>query len=246
MYMKRINLLMSFLVVMVITSCSNYGTKLEFNGGELYYTKNVNKEDAEKLGKYLVKSEFFNGRPKTVQLNILNDTFQFRMVVKEGNEKDQATIDLMKVFAGDISRDVFNGKIVELHMCDKYLKTIKIVQAENRGQKLDFNGGELYYTSNVTEAEAQKLGKFLVDNEFYDGNPKTVQLNKEGDTYQFRMVIKKGLENDPGTLISIKAMLSLISTQVFNNANVVAHLCDEYLTTIKVVNPIPVPTENKE
>jgi hypothetical protein len=57
------------------------------------------------------------------------------------------------------------------------------------GTKLEFNGGELYYTNNVTEAETKKLGEYLVKEGFFDGVRKTVQLDESGATYQFIFLI---------------------------------------------------------
>ncbi len=83
--MKKQNFLTTTLILTVLLAvglaCSSYGTKLDFNGGELYYTDNVTEADAKKLGDYLVKSGFFGGRQVTVQLDKAGATYQFRMVV---------------------------------------------------------------------------------------------------------------------------------------------------------------------
>ena len=59
--------------VLFIAACNNYGEKLKFNGATLYYKSPVTLEDANKLGEYLVETDFFDGTPKTLQLN-KNDT----------------------------------------------------------------------------------------------------------------------------------------------------------------------------
>jgi hypothetical protein len=109
-------------------ACSNYGTKLDFNGGEVYYTDKVTEAEAKKLGEYLVKEEFFDGKPKTVQLDKAGSTYQFRMVVQKEKQNDEGTIELMKTFAGQISADVFNDAPTELHICDESLKTVRVVK----------------------------------------------------------------------------------------------------------------------
>ena len=70
------------------------------------------------------------------------------------------------------------------------LLTIPMLGCNSLGTKLEFNGGELYYTKNVNEAEARKLGEYLVNEKFFDGAKKTIQLDKSGDTYLFRAVVK--------------------------------------------------------
>ena len=109
-------------------ACSNYGTKLDFNGGEVYYTNNVTETEARKLGDYLVKEEFFDGKPKTVQLDKSGSTYQFRMVVQKEKQNDPNTVELMKAFAGQISSDVFGNAPTELHICDESLKTVSVVK----------------------------------------------------------------------------------------------------------------------
>ena len=59
---------------------------------------------------------------------------------------------------------------------------------EEYGTLIEFNGTELYYTENVTEDVAIRLGDYLVDEEFADGSEKTVQLDKRDGTYQFRLI----------------------------------------------------------
>lgn len=70
--------------------------------------------------------EFADGSEKTVQINKSNNTYEFRLVVKKGIEQDQEYIDMFKVFAADLSTDVFNGEQVDVHLCDEYLNTLRV------------------------------------------------------------------------------------------------------------------------
>jgi hypothetical protein len=103
------------------------------------------------------------------------------------------------------------------------------------GEKLEYNGGELYYTKNVTETEAKKLGDYMVKEGFYDGTKKSVQLDKDGSTYQFRMVVLKDKQNDPATAATMKTVANELSQNVFNNAPTEVHICDDQLKTLQVV-----------
>lgn len=111
-----------------LSSCTNYGTKLKFKKGELYYTKNATKEEAEKLGNYLVAQNFFtDDHAITVQLDRAGDTTLFRFVVKdEFISKDDYAAQAAS-FCNSLSKDVFNNKPVIIHFCDDHLKTKKIV-----------------------------------------------------------------------------------------------------------------------
>ena len=105
------------------------------------------------------------------------------------------------------------------------------------GTKLEFNNGELYYTDNVTEADAKKLGDYLVKNRFFSGRKITVQIDKAGATYQFRMVVVPEKQNDELTFMVLKAFVRGISKDVFDGAPTELHICDDGLKTLKVLNP---------
>lgn len=105
----------------------------------------------------------------------------------------------------------------------------------SRGKALEFNGGELYYTKAVTEAEARKLGDYLVQGKFFDGTKKSAQLNKEGAAYEFRVVVKKGAETDEQNAVLFQQISQELSQNVFGGAAVNVHLCDDQLKTLRVI-----------
>ncbi|MDR2651182.1 MAG: hypothetical protein LBC68_02540 [Prevotellaceae bacterium] len=109
---------------------------------------------------------------------------------------------------------------------------------KNHGTEKTINGVQYFYTSNVTEtelyelADALKIFGFEVTN---DDEGKTVQLNKTGDTYEIRAVIKKGLELDDEFCDMAKKIAKYVSHNVFDDAYVEFHLCDEHLETVRVL-----------
>ncbi len=105
---------------------------------------------------------------------------------------------------------------------------------EGYGEKLEFNGTDVYYTDMVTEAEAQKLGEYLLSSEFADGAEKSVQLSKRDSIYLFRMVVVDGVTKDSANDISFMALAWTLSAQVFNNAPVELEACDNRFGTLRV------------
>jgi hypothetical protein len=95
----------------------------------------------------------------------------------------------------------------------------------------------MYYTKNATEADAKKLGDYLVKEGYFDGKPKTVQLDKSGSTYQVRMVIQKESQTDPKILEALKTFAGQISSEVFANVATEIHICDDSLKTVQVIKP---------
>lgn len=221
---------------------STFGTLLNFNNGELFYTAGVSKEDAENLGKYLVDEGFFDGVKKTVQIAKKGDTYLFRMVVKKGKETDESYLKIVRSFAGELSEKIFHRSPVAIHLCDASLETLKAVEmgeaASPFGTKLEFNGGDLFYTERSTPEQATKLGNYLVKENFYDGRRKTVQLNKSGTTYEFRMVVQKGMDENEDFIKTMKSVAKELSENVFNGDKVEVHLCDDQLETLRVVIPL--------
>ena len=108
-------------------ACSGNGTKLDYNGGELFYTSNVTEAEAKKLGDFLVKEQVFSGKRATVQLDKAAGTYQVRMVIIPEKQNDAVYQGLLKTFAGQISSEVFNNGATEIHICDDSLKTLKVV-----------------------------------------------------------------------------------------------------------------------
>ena len=120
---------LSFAVLaFVLSSCgANHGKEKNFKGVQLFYTDAVTEAEADALGAYLIEQEFADGEEKTVQLNKTGKTYEFRMVVKKGIEKDQENISMFKIVAAELSANVFKGEPVEVHICDDQLKTIQVV-----------------------------------------------------------------------------------------------------------------------
>jgi len=109
-----------------------------------------------------------------------------------------------------------------------------IFSIDGYGDKLEFNGTDVYYTELVTEAEAQKLGDYLVEAEFADGRDKSVQLSKRDSVYLFRMVVMDGLTKDSSNDITFEAMALTISYKVFDSAPVELEACNDTFETLRV------------
>jgi hypothetical protein len=130
--MKNNNIISGILVIALLLGvglgCSQHGTKLEFNGGELYYTANVTADEAQKLGDSLVEWGVFDGERKSVQLDKSDSTYQFRAVIKTELRNDKSYAKKLKLFAAQLSSEVFDEEPVEIHICDENFKTIRVVK----------------------------------------------------------------------------------------------------------------------
>jgi hypothetical protein len=223
------------ILLFVLVSCSNYGKEKIYDGTELYHTDKVTDAESDALGKYLVDNKFADGKTKTVQLTKSDNTYQFRMVVKEGIDKDTAYAKTAKFLATMLSAQVFNGSPVEVQLCDDQLATLKTLTSDDFGKMKNFDGVGLFHSKNITDAEFNAMGNYLVSSKFADGRAKNAEITKSGNIYQFKFVVKKGIDKDPSYLENGKAFASQLSSGVFNGAPVEVLMCDDYFNTLVVL-----------
>ena len=110
-----------------------------------------------------------------------------------------------------------------------------LIGCSSYGKKLDFNGTEVYYTSKVEKADAEKLGDYLVKSKFADGGKKSIQLTKEKDIFVFRMVTTREAAESKMYETVFKLFTKTISDSVFNKQPVDFHVCDNTFNTLKVI-----------
>jgi len=63
--------------------------------------------------------------------------------------------------------------------------SVMLAGCQSFGKKLEFNKGELYYTDSVTEAEANKLGEYLVKGEFSTAKRRRCKSTKRAARISF-------------------------------------------------------------
>ncbi|MDP8216533.1 MAG: hypothetical protein P9L98_04380 [Candidatus Kaelpia imicola] len=128
---RILNYLCIICLLLLNLSCSKtdseWGRSIKYKGSDLYYTSKITKDDAKRLGDYLFEAGFFHEDFKgSSQITKDNDTYQFRIVVNESSLNDKDFIKNAAMFAATISKGVFDGNQVEIHLCDKNFKTVNI------------------------------------------------------------------------------------------------------------------------
>ena len=102
------------------------------------------------------------------------------------------------------------------------------------------NGGSLFYTSDVTEEEARRLRDYLLKIKTFQDEPTIAQLTKEGEVYQLRVAVEKGViekkrsAEEMGPVEAAGLLAGEVSKEVFNGAKVEWHLCDDKLKTLRI------------
>lgn len=125
--MKKLALI--FLVALILSSCNNYGTKIEYGQGELYYTANVTELEARNLGKYLNDVGMFpKGKEVSYQLDKSGENYIVKMPISdEKYVNDAAYLTDIQIVGGLMSKDVFTNKPVDFWLCDDGFNTLKVV-----------------------------------------------------------------------------------------------------------------------
>lgn len=164
------NIIRSFLMFAMLStliySCSSgFGKEKKFNGVQLFYTSKITEAQADKLGNYLVTGGFADGEYKTVQITKTGNTFEFRMIVKEGIEKDVEYIEVFKSFARELSQNVFNGEQVDIHLCNDKLKTLRVIIQSNLLNTTSSSETSLDKTTESTNSEALLPSDILADDD---------------------------------------------------------------------------------
>jgi hypothetical protein len=114
---------------------------------------------------------------------------------------------------------------------------LSLASCDSYGKKVEINSkSEVFYKDDATEAEARKLGDFLLKRNFFDNrNEKSVQLSKDSGVYVVRFVVDKaGYEGDKeNTLLGFRVWQMWISEDVFNNARTRVVLVDDQFNDLE-------------
>lgn len=106
--------------VIWLSSCSEYGRRLEFNNGEVFYSKQVRYNEALHTGRLLAKNNmYFDGRPKSVQLDKRDGRYILRVVEPNTNSTKP-----YQNLAYLLSKDVFHAP-VDVELCNERFKSLR-------------------------------------------------------------------------------------------------------------------------
>lgn len=120
------------LLLMVLSSCTDYGKKVKAEGtkGEVFYKGDgVTESDAKKLAAYLTEIKYFDNSDKSVQLVKAKDGgYDVRFVIDEKKLKEKEGVeDAFVAIGAMISKEVFGNQPVNVCLADTKMKDIKIL-----------------------------------------------------------------------------------------------------------------------
>ncbi|MCC7437929.1 MAG: hypothetical protein IT211_05475 [Armatimonadetes bacterium] len=114
---------------------------------------------------------------------------------------------------------------------------IAVSGCSKHGKGLEVGKGTLYYTENVTEDQAKKLGEALQKSSHFADKEWKAQIDKSGALWKFRMVEDAGKVNDPTFKVWVTNYNLQLSKLAFNDGKVQIDLCDDDFNTLKTFPP---------
>lgn len=97
----------------------------------------------------------------------------------------------------------------------------------NYGNELEYGDAILYYTNDIPQGDAIRLGNFL-DTEGFFMDDKTAQLTTRNDTLLVRLIATDPEKEIPGSSAQALDQMSIILTEsVFEGDPVVIEVCDQ-------------------
>jgi hypothetical protein len=246
----------------LLLNCSK-SKSLELSNGTLYYDgKNITIEEATKLRDYINFNSICNiGKNRKTRIEKNNNQYDFyiqelSLIPEELNLLDEVerkkvldnwnnTDNLKRNFLNismELSTDIFHNKTVNIHFCDINWKSIVYVKGVIlKASKLEYkDGSSLYYSNYISGEDAQSFYKWLGEalglNKRKTGNPAVFSLHKNNGVYQFRLIIRSGMEKDSKFIDSCKACSKTISDIVFKGSRVDVYLIDENWKSIQIVS----------
>lgn len=113
-----------------------------------------------------------------------------------------------------------------------FLLFLSSCQLFNRGEKLMFGLGEVYYKDGIRKDEAEKFGNYLYQKDIFDENSsKIIQLVRKNDTATMRVVTHPEYIHKAGYQGNMRFLAAELSSTVFNNQPLNCELTNEYLNT---------------
>jgi membrane associated rhomboid family serine protease len=223
---------------MGMTGAEIGGPQVKHGNLEVFYTNGATKAEADRLAAYLVKEWGVTPTTISVQLKKAGEGYQFRMVVKKDSQKDPNAQKQLEILGAMISRDVFEGAPIEVHACDEYLKTLKAFPPRPDIRYGVVEGKvEVYFAADVSKADAQRFAKYIASVHGIVPSQLSFKLANRGPIVEVHMVIRPEVLNDPAVIADLRRLRNDIAANVFPNATVEMHLCDQFLNVARVLQP---------
>lgn len=248
-----IKLFAASICLLALTSCTNYGTKVTFEGnkGEVYYKGDgVTEADAKAVGKFLEDAQFFQKDDKTRSVQITKDSGRIKarfVVDKKAIEAMPDADNNFAIIGAAMSKDVFNNTPVDVIYTDDYFKDIKtipykpaVLSAVNFSDEISkmnkkaSDNNTLYYSKDISSEQADSISDYLVKSGFFsaDGNIDLIVSKIISGGFHIKFPIKASFNNTDG-LQKVDDFGKEIKKELFPDVPVELEVLGENMTSVK-------------
>jgi len=103
-----------------------FGAKFNCHTIEIYYKDNVTEKEVTRLCTNLRDSRE-GAKGVSIQLSKKDNTYVVKFVIIEEMQAEQDIVSTLESLASDFSKDVFENKPVEVHICDAGFNTVTVL-----------------------------------------------------------------------------------------------------------------------
>jgi hypothetical protein len=178
--LKKLHLMRKILffllpVMVAFSSCDDYGKKVAVGQSEVFYKGDgVTKENAEKLGEFLVKNKLFDKEQKSsAQITKDSNTYFVHLVMDAKTMDPSVKLNMWKLQA-DLSKDVFGGATARFAFTDDHLKDQEVLAPV--GKVKEANTSVTFDSKDFSAQAMQSLAAFLLQK-------KLLTADKEADLF---------------------------------------------------------------
>lgn len=214
----------------------DFGKLKTFNNGEVFYEAAVKEEYVDRLGNYLVKTEFFDGNARSVQ--ILDDGISYivKFIVSDSLLTAKNYLRQVSYFTYELSFNVFDGKPVDIHLSNNYFLTKKVIKYHRLGERIVSGNDVMYYLPSINKETADKFMAYLTESGFLNGDGKVVMIKTHEGVFNFLYPIEEGYENDQEYLGIVSEFATQISNEFLNGERIIIYLTDLYFDELRAIS----------
>lgn len=209
------------------TSQTPQFNRLTYMQNELYYGAGVSQEQAQGVGEYLVREQYFtDDQSSTVILDISAGRYELGFVFDPDYLDVPLTLMEFGMMGGQVAREILPGSPVDVVLYDENLELLKGIPLTST---MAFGQGELSYSQPVDRQEATAAGEVLQRvGLFNDASGASVALTYEDDAYQLRFVMDTSQALEAGVQSAFREVSQQVASEALDGRPLVFHLCDEF------------------
>ena len=234
--MKKVQIFFAFILFITVNAFGqDFGKSLDFNKGEIFFKNDTDSILVKNLGAYLMKTEFFDGAPKSIQFLTDNNKYIIKMIVDDSLLTAKQYLSQVSYFSHEISENVLDNKIVDFYLSSEYFETKLIVEGFDLGKKINFGKDEVYYWKGITLEKANEFGTYLSKVGFFSDDGKIVRIYRDLGILHIAFTILDGYDKKADYIKLVYTFAKQVSDEFADKGKVMIHLTDSHFNDLRII-----------